>query len=115
MSYILRVPYITQLVNIHKWRYFRHSGQILNTFEVNLLPFLKNKQEGAISEAPDALERESDDVDLLELVVKELFDASTDKDRAAAFRAIFQILEQEPHDEVEQDGEHANPESAAGF
>lgn len=53
----------------------------------------------------DTLKRSSDepkedaDLDLLEMALKELFEAKTDKARADAFRAAFQILEQEPHEE----------------
>lgn len=67
-----------------------------------MLPFLK-KQEGSVSQPVETLKRESDnpeeDLNGLEVAMKELFSAKTDSERAAAFRAAFQLLEQEPHEE----------------
>lgn len=55
-----------------------------------------------MSQPPETLKRKSDDepeaceeTSMLETVIKELFDAKTDKERASAFRAAFAILEQE--------------------
>ena len=69
-----------------------------------MLPFLKNKMEGSVAVEPDSIQREPDepgDLDALEVAVKELFSSKSDADRAAAFRAAFQILESEPHSEAE--------------
>ncbi len=44
-------------------------------------------------------EEPSGDADILEIVIKELFEAKTDKARVDAFRTAFQLLEQEPHEE----------------
>lgn len=71
-----------------------------------MLPFLKNKQEASVSVPSDTVTRKSDedkeeDLDGLEVAMQELFSAKSDKERAAAFRAAFQILENEPHSEVE--------------
>ena len=80
---------------------------------MNLLPFLKSKEGSASLPAeiktrkPDEGEV-SEDTDLLEMVLKELFEAKTDKARAEAFRTAFQLLEQEPHEE--NNGKHSNPE-----
>lgn len=69
---------------------------------MKLLPFMKTK-EGSASTPVETQKRTPDepsgDSDLLEMAIKELFDAKTDKARAEAFRAAFQILEQEPHEE----------------
>jgi len=68
-----------------------------------LLPFLKNKMEGSVAVEPDSVKREPDnepELDSLEIAVKELFDAKSDKDRAAAFRAAFELLEMQPHEEA---------------
>lgn len=74
-----------------------------------MLPFMKAK-EGSASLPAETKTRKSDeppgDADLLELVIKELFEAKTDKARAEAFRTAFQLLEQEPHEE--SNGEHAD-------
>lgn len=67
-----------------------------------MLPFLKNKQEASTSDGTDVLRRasEGEEFDWLEVAMQELFNAKTDKERAAAFRAAFEILEQEPHEEA---------------
>lgn len=72
---------------------------------MKVLPFLKNVKEGAVSVPADAVKRKADedlgsDADLLETVLEELFSAKTGKARAEAFRAAFQLLEQEPHEEI---------------
>lgn len=68
-----------------------------------MLPFLK-KQEGSASQPVESKVRKSDnpseDLDSLEVAMKELFSAKTDSARAAAFRAAFELLEQEPHEET---------------
>lgn len=35
--------------------------------------------------------------------MQELFSAKSDKERAAAFRAAFELLEEQPHEEVSHD------------
>lgn len=64
-----------------------------------MLPFLKNQKEGSVSAPVDTEKRKPDEdvegLDMLETVVKELFNAKTDKERASAFRAAFDLLEQE--------------------
>ena len=72
-----------------------------------MLPFLKNKMEGSVSMPADSIKREPDEgkeesLDSLEIAMKELFEAKSDKERAAAFRAAFELLESQPHKE----GEH---------
>lgn len=52
----------------------------------------------------ESVQRESDDgaeIDSLEVAMKELFGAKTDKERAEAFRAAFDLLEEQPHAEAE--------------
>lgn len=61
--------------------------------------------EGSVSLPADTIKREPDELseepfDSLEVAMKELFDAKTDAERAAAFRAAFDLLEKEPHEEV---------------
>lgn len=72
-----------------------------------MLPFLKQKMEGSVSMPADSIKREPDEgkeesLDSLEIAMKELFEAKSDKERAAAFRAAFELLESQPHKE----GEH---------
>lgn len=69
-----------------------------------MLPFLKNKMEGSVSMPADSIKREPDEgkeesLDSLEVAMKELFEAKSDKERAAAFRAAFELLETQPHEE----------------
>lgn len=70
-----------------------------------MLPFLSRK-EGSASLPADKVKRTPDEPkedsgsDMLETVIKELFEAKTDKARAEAFRAAFELLEQEPHEEA---------------
>jgi hypothetical protein len=70
-----------------------------------MLPFLKNKQEGSISEAPDAIERKPDqekEYDSLYAAAEELISAVHVKDVdgvATALRSAFTIMESEPHEE----------------
>jgi hypothetical protein len=69
------------------------------------LPFLKNKMEASASTPADHVTRKSDDeegleIDGMETAMEELFSAKTNKERAAAFRAAFQFLEESPHSEV---------------
>lgn len=67
-----------------------------------MLPFLKNKMEGSVSQSADSIKREPDgpdeELDGLEVAMKELFEARSNTERAAAFRAAFDLLEQEPHE-----------------
>lgn len=70
-----------------------------------MLPFLKQKMEGSVSQPPTSIKRDSDepkedDFDSLEVAMEELFKAKDNKERAAAFRAAFDLLEKEPHEEV---------------
>ena len=68
-----------------------------------MLPFLKNQQEGSASGPVETVKRESDegaDIDSLEVAMQELFAAKSDKERAAAFRAAFDLLEEQPHEEI---------------
>lgn len=90
-------------IDIIREKYVK-TDRIERTFEVKLLPFMKSKEASASSPV-EAKQRASDegsdsgDSDLLEIVIKELFEAKTDKERASAFRTAFQLLEQEPHGE----------------
>lgn len=71
-----------------------------------MLPFLKSQQESGDSGPIESMNREPDndeDFDSLEVAMKELFNAKNDKARAAAFRAAFDLLEQEPHEEAGHD------------
>ena len=68
-----------------------------------MLPFLKKRMEGSVSLPADKIVREPDEpkeVDSLEIAMEELFSASSAKDRAAAFRAAFELLEKQPHEEA---------------
>lgn len=66
-----------------------------------MLPFLtKNEAQQGAASAP--IKRESDTKQYpsaLEVAVKEMFEATDDKSRAQAFRAAFQLLELQPHEE----------------
>ncbi len=69
-----------------------------------MLPFLK-KREASASANPDPtlVRRVQDETEVsapLEIVMKELFQAQTDKERALAFKAAFEILEMKPHNEA---------------
>lgn len=60
--------------------------------------------EGSVSAPAEHVTRKSDDedgleIDSLEVAMQELFAAKTDKERAAAFRAAVQILDEQPHTE----------------
>lgn len=63
--------------------------------------------EGSVSQPVESVKRESDgpdeNLDGLEVAMKELFEAKTDSERASAFRAAFDLLEQEPHEEYESE------------
>lgn len=68
-----------------------------------MLPFLRNQHEGSVSAPVESVKRESDEgveFDSLEVAMQELFSAKSDKERAAAFRAAFELLEQQPHEEA---------------
>lgn len=72
-----------------------------------MLPFLRNQQEASASAPIESVKRESDSdesFDSLEVAMKELFDAKSDKERAAAFRAAFELLEEQPHEEAPHNG-----------
>lgn len=66
-----------------------------------MLPFLKNQKEASVGSVSEPIKRQSDgeEEDLLETIMKELFESKTGKARAQAFRAAFEFLEQEPHEE----------------
>lgn len=72
-----------------------------------MLPFLKNKQEASASSPVESVKREPDEgaeFDSLEVAMQELFSAKSDKERAAAFRAAFELLESQPHEEAPHNG-----------
>ena len=68
-----------------------------------MLPFLKGKKEASISVEPEVIRLESDtdeEFDSVELAIKELIDAIHSKDfksAAMAFKAAFQLCDEEPH------------------
>ena len=73
-----------------------------------MLPFLKNKHEGSISETPDHIKREHDEdsqeaeYDMLESAAEDLISAVHSKDVKAvcsALRAAFEMMESQPHEE----------------
>ena len=72
-----------------------------------MLPFLKHKQEAAVAIPVESEKRKPDheeEYDSLHACMEELTAAVHAKDAAAAaeaFRAAFQILESEPHEEAE--------------
>lgn len=71
-----------------------------------MLPFLKHSQEASASALVESEKREPDsgeEMDSLEVAMKELFSAKSDKERAQAFRAAFELLETEPHEEAEHE------------
>ncbi len=58
--------------------------------------------EGSVSAPVETEKREPDDgaeFDSLEVAMEELFSAKSAKERAAAFRAAFELLEEQPHEE----------------
>ena len=72
-----------------------------------MLPFLKKQKEASVSAPAESIKRETDEdkeesFDALEVAMEELFNAKSNSERAAAFRAAFELLEQQPHEE----GEH---------
>lgn len=76
-----------------------------------MLPFLKHKQEGSMSEPIDSIERKPDgdeeEYDGLESAAEDLCHAIEAKDykaAASALRAAFDLLDSEPHYE----GPHTN-------
>lgn len=70
-----------------------------------MLPFLKNKHEGSMSENDEPLKRKPDqeqEYDMLESASEELISAVHSKDVKAvcsALRSAFQMLDMEPHEE----------------
>lgn len=71
-----------------------------------MLPFLRNQKESSVASSSEPIKREPDEeqeLDSLEVAMKELFEAKSDKERAAAFRAAFELLEIQPHAEAEHE------------
>jgi hypothetical protein len=72
-----------------------------------MLPFLKNKHEGSISETPDHIKREhdedsTDEYDMLESAAEDLISAVHSKDVksvCSALRAAFEMMESQPQEE----------------
>jgi hypothetical protein len=75
-----------------------------------MLPFLK-KKEASVSMPADVKVRESDheeSYDPMESAMEDLCHAEERKDYAAmadAFRAAFELLESQPHEEYHEEGE----------
>ena len=73
-----------------------------------MIPFLKRKDDVSISVSPDSIKREPDedkeeDYDSLEAACEDLCNAIEKKDykaMAAAWRAGFDLLEMQPHEEI---------------
>lgn len=78
-----------------------------------MLPFLKNKHEGSISETPDSIKREHDEdstteYDMLESAAEDLISAVHSKDVKAvcsALRAAHEICDLAPHQEASHEDE----------
>lgn len=76
-----------------------------------MLPFLKVKRDAAVivrERKPDEISPENHENDELKIAAQDLIDAVHNKDVAAvakAFRAAFDLLEVQPHDEVEHSQE----------
>jgi len=74
-----------------------------------MLPFLKDLKEASVSAPVDVKKREPDEemeYDALESAMEDFCHAEERKDyqaMAEAFRAAFEILESEPHQEYEED------------
>jgi hypothetical protein len=68
-----------------------------------MLPFLKNQQEGSMSEPVEPIKRKPDheeEYDMLESAADDLIAAvhsKNSKDVASALRAAFEICDSEPH------------------
>jgi len=63
--------------------------------------------EGSVSAPVESEKREPDEgaeFDSLEVAMEELFSAKSPKERAAAFRAAFELLEEQPHEEAPHNG-----------
>lgn len=78
-----------------------------------MLPFLKHKQEGSMSESEDEpIKRKSDEeeseYDMLESAAEDLISAIHSKDVKAvcsALRAAHELCDLEPHEEASHEGE----------
>lgn len=70
-----------------------------------MLPFLKHKQEGSMSEEDDPVKRtpdEESEYDMLESAAEDLISGMHSKDVKAvcsALRSAFEMLDSEPHEE----------------
>lgn len=70
-----------------------------------MLPFLKHKQEGSMSEEDEPVKRtpdEESEYDMLESAAEDLISAVHSKDVKAvcsALRAAFEMLDSQPHEE----------------
>jgi len=70
-----------------------------------MLPFLKDKREGSVSEPPSTIRRDPDDgadFDSLEVAAQDLCDAVHSRNYKAvaeALRAAFELCDSEPHEE----------------
>jgi hypothetical protein len=71
-----------------------------------MLPFLKHKQEGSVSEDDDPVKRKpdestpTDEYDMLESAAEDMISAIHSRDVkvvCSALRAAFEILDSEPH------------------
>jgi len=68
-----------------------------------MLPFLKKREPSSAGAQETVVRTEDPDREVtapLEIAMKELFQAKTDKERALAFQAAFEILEMQPHKEA---------------
>jgi len=79
-----------------------------------MLPFLKHKQEGSVSDDDDSIKRKRDETngseeyDMLEAAAEDLIQAVHSKDVksvCSALRAAFEMLEMEPHEEYPHEEE----------
>ena len=76
-----------------------------------MLPFLKDLKEASVSAPVEVQKREPDgekEYDALESAMEDYCHAEERKDyalMAEAFRAAFEILESEPHEEYSHEGE----------
>jgi hypothetical protein len=65
-----------------------------------MLPFLQKNQANT-QEASVSVRQPDHELDPLEVAMRELFEAKDNKSRAIAFKAAFELLESQPHQEVE--------------
>lgn len=73
-----------------------------------MIPFLKRSKEASILAPTESIERKPDEgkeeYDHLEIAMEDLCNAIHSKDykgAAEAFRAAFELLEMQPHEEIE--------------